>query len=411
MALSYNNPSGGENSTIDGKQGKQIVTNYYLKKALIDAAKEQVFSKLSDPIVLPKNSGKAIERYAYIPLLDDRNLNDQGIDATGAVIEEGSGNLWGSSRDIGLITDKLPVLKEDGGRVNRVGFERVVRKSSLTQVGFFFEWTQSAADFDSDDQFYSHIYSEALKGAQEINEAMLQMDLLNSAGVIVYPGTATSDDEVTGEGDNATVVDYDSLARVDEILTLNRCPKQTTIVTGSTNSDTRTIPACRIAYCGPNVKRLLERLKDPFGNAAFVPVHKYAAATKPLPNEVGSINNFRFIEVADMLYWGKGSGGLDDGGSRITGAPVTNNLGYREVDGKYEIHPILIIGEDAFNCITFKASSASKNFNIITKMPGPDTASPSDPYGEIGFTSIKWYYGFLCNRPERIAILKTVAPI
>jgi len=47
-------------------------------------------------------------------------------------------------------------------------------------------------------------------------------------------------------------------------------------------------------------------------------------------------------------------------------------------------------------------------FNINTKMPGPAAADKSDPYGETGFSSIKWYYGFLAMRPERIALIKMV---
>lgn len=48
-------------------------------------------------------------------------------------------------------------------------------------------------------------------------------------------------------------------------------------------------------------------------------------------------------------------------------------------------------------------------FKIITKMPGEKTADRNDPYGEMGFSSIKWYYGTMILRPERIGVIKTVA--
>lgn len=35
---------------------------------------------------MPKNMGKKIKRYVYVPLLDDANINDQGIDAAGVTI-------------------------------------------------------------------------------------------------------------------------------------------------------------------------------------------------------------------------------------------------------------------------------------------------------------------------------------
>ena len=64
----------------------QLLNEYFQKQALIEAQKEQYFTQLADVTSMPKNMGKKIKRYHYIPLLDAANLNDQGIDAAGAVI-------------------------------------------------------------------------------------------------------------------------------------------------------------------------------------------------------------------------------------------------------------------------------------------------------------------------------------
>jgi len=48
-------------------------------------------------------------------------------------------------------------------------------------------------------------------------------------------------------------------------------------------------------------------------------------------------------------------------------------------------------------------------FKITHKAPGDDTADRNDPYGETGFMSIKWFYGFMALRSERLAVIKTVA--
>src|SRR5690606_26517511 len=82
MAQSYNAPPGSA-STI----GPQINLEYYQKQALIEARREQYFSQLADVTSMPKNMGKKIKRYHYLPLLDDANLNDQGIDAAGVAID------------------------------------------------------------------------------------------------------------------------------------------------------------------------------------------------------------------------------------------------------------------------------------------------------------------------------------
>ena len=349
---------------------------------------------------MPTNMGKKIVRYHYMPLLDDRNVNDQGIDAAGATIDPGSGNLYGSSHDVARIDPALPVLTEQGGRVNRVGFTRIVKEGSLQRMGFFYELTDESINFDSDPKMKAHIFTEMMRGAVRIKEDVLQRDLLNSAGVIVYPGAATQNSEVTGEGATPTVVDYDSLIRLDELLTANKCPYGKKYLTGSSNTDTRTIPQARVLFCGPKVARLLRTMLDFNNTPAFIPVEKYASQTTPMNGEIGAIYNFRVIQVQNMLYWSE------------LGAPEgTNDKGYHVVNGKYVIHPLLCVGEDSFNTINFLASGGNKTFDVIEKMPGHDIADLMNPYGTVGFVSIKWYYGFLCNRPEYIGLIKTVAPV
>lgn len=81
-------------------------------------------------------------------------------------------------------------------------------------------------DFDSDDELDSHLITEAVKGANEMTEDQLQIDLLNGAGVVRYPGAATSDSNLTGEG-TATVVTYDMLVKLGITLNDNLAPLQT----------------------------------------------------------------------------------------------------------------------------------------------------------------------------------------
>lgn len=394
--LNYNSPNDNA-STIDvGGKSSQMNTFVYLKKALIEARREQYFIPLATSIDMPKHMGKTVKCYAYIPLLDDRNKNDQGIDANGAVIADG--NLYGSSKDIGTITAKLPMLTENGGRVNRVGFTRIIREGSIYELGFFYEFTEDALNFDSDADLSTHLARELLNGATEIVEDILQKDLIAAAGVVVYPGAATDLDEVTAEGATPDIINYKSLMRADQILTDNRCPKHTKIITGSRLQDTRTLPSCRIAYVGSEVVPLLKSMEDTFNNKAFIEVQKYADAGTVLNGEIGSIDNIRFVQVPEMLHMaGKG-------------AAVGANPGFAEEGGKYNVYPIVIVGEDSFSTIGFQTDGAKLNFNVITKKPGNERADRNDPYGKTGFSSIRFFYGFLCKRPERILVLWTVAP-
>lgn len=410
MPHQYNSPNTTP-STVEGAGSEQMNVFYWYKKAIVESRKEQYFMPLADTVSMPKHFGKEIRFYVYVPLLDDTNLSTQGIDAQGAVLtgasgaNPGYGNLYGSSKDIGKITDKLPTLTENGGRVNRVGFTRLMRTGTIAKFGMFTEFTRESLDFDSDSELFGHMTREMLNGAVQLTEAVLQADLLAAAGVVHFAGAAQNNGQVTGEGSTPSVVEYEDLMRLSIILDNNRTPKQTKVITGSRMIDTRTVQGGRIMYVGSELIPLLRRMEDLFQQPAFIPVHQYAAAGTVLNGEIGTIDAFKIIVVPEMLNW-------TGGGAVATGA----NLGYRTgtphggSGTRYNIYPMLVVGDQSFTTIGFQTDGKTVKFDTTTKMPGKETADRNDPYGETGFSSIKWYYGILILRPERIALIKTVAP-
>lgn len=429
MVAIYNDPANGSPSSI----GPQVRTDYFDRRALMEAQREQYFSQLADVTAMPKNSGKKIKRFHYLPLLDDLNVNSQGIDAAGvtlvpgqfsAINAEGSiissghasrtaalavvgavnavadgGNLYGSSKDVGSISGKLPLLSETGGRANRVGYSRITIEAELEKMGMFDEYTKESMEFDSDAERMMHLRRERIMGANELTEDMLQIDLLNGAGVIRFAGIASQNSEITGEGANISVVDYEDLMRLSIDLDNNRTPKHTKIITGTRMIDTATIDAGRVLYIGTELLPTVKKMQDSFGNQAFIPVQKYAASGMTLRGEVGSIDQFRIVVVPEMMHW-EGLGGA-----------VTTNEGYRETNGNYDIFPMLCVGDGSFTTVGFQTNGKTVKFSIINKEPGMESADRNDPYGEIGFTSIKWYYACMILRSERLAVLKTVAEL
>lgn len=466
MSRQFNDPLGGTPSNI----GTQLRNEYFQKQALIEARKEQYFSQLADVTSMPKNMGKKIVRYHYIPLLDAENINDQGIDAAGVTIDpskyevrlqrlvetfaveanataaaaavnavqastavksgssspwtvtftktvlvpttealanavvaavpgsvsiRGSGNIYGSSKDIGTISGKLPTLTENGGRVNRVGFKRKTLEGTFEKFGFFDEYTQESVDFDSDDMLMQHVNREMINGASEITEDALQIDLINAAGVIKFAGNATSNATVGADD----VVTYGDLMRLSIDLDNNRTPKHTKIITGTRMIDTRTIPGARVMYIGSELIPTLKAMKDLHNNPAFISVEKYAAGTEVLNGEIGAIDNFRFVVVPEMLKWAG------------AGADATANTTHYKTNNRFDVFPMLVVGSESFTTIGFQTDGKSVKFKITHKKPGEETADRNDPYGETGFMSIKWYYGFMALRSERIGLIKTAAAL
>jgi N4-gp56 family major capsid protein len=473
MTMNYNNPTGGSPSTM----GSQINTDFYKKAALKEIAKEQYFGQMADVTSMPKHFGKKIKLYHYLPMLDDANINDQGIDASGVTttrqvtielqpagatvatngltsywaVGEGAsdgaaltaaqakaveiftvlglfttdyattvaavealtpawvvtentavpvgGNLYGSSKDIGTIQGKLPLLTENGGRVNRVGFSRREIEGTIEKLGFFDEYTKESLDFDTDMELEMHVNREMLNGANEVTEDMLQIDLLNSAGVLRYGGDATSAVTITGEG-TISEVSYDDLVKLAISLDNNRTPKQTTIITGSRMTDTKVIPAARYMYIGSELLPTMERMTDYHNERAWIAIEKYGQAGNIARGEEGAAGKFRFIVVPEMMKWAG------------AGATVSSNEGYQATDGAYDVFPMLAIGEKSFTTIGFQTDGKSVKFSIKHAKPESDISyGAHDPFGEKGFMSIKWYYGFMPLRPERIALIKTVGRI
>lgn len=382
----FNDPTGGTPSTV----GPQLIDIFYQKKALIEAAKLQFFGQLADVTSMPKNMGKKIKRYHYMPLLDDRNDNDQGLDAAGAA--SANGNLYGSSKDIGNIPGKMPVLSESGGRVNRVGFKRIELVGTFEKFGFFDEYTQESVDFDTDAELTQHINREMVMGANEMTEDALQIDLLNAAGVIKYAGSATSN----GTINSTSLVSYSDLMHLSIDLDNNRTPKGTKVIAGSRMVDTKTINAARIAYIGSELLPTFKAMVDLHDNPAFISVEKYADAGNTVIGEVGAVDQVRLVVVPEMMKWAGAGAGIGD---------VTNCY---ETGGDFDVFPILIVGDESFTTIGFQTDGKSVKFKITHKAPGEATADRLDPYGETGFMSIKWYYGFMCLRAERIGLIKTV---
>ena len=437
----------------------QINPAYFYKKALIDIVAERYFGQLADVRAMPKHMGKTIKQHHYIPMLDDENVNDQGISAgagfafdalaaswfvfdqanpnelvpdgtvaansggfaTKALAEvvagydpltmavfQGYGNLYASSKDIGAIKSRMPALTEHGGRVNRVGFTRKTLSATLEKYGFFDEYTQESLDFDTDSDLMMHITREALRGANEMVEDLLQKDLLEAAGVVVYCGDATS--RITLEGTAAGGVDeldYDTLMKLSITLDDNRCPKATTLINGSRQIDTKTVGAARYIYCGSEMIPTLEKMVDFFSNKAFIPVEQYAHAGNLATGEYGAIGHFRFIIVPEMGHYpAAGAVGVETDGYRTTSV----NLAGGAVES-FDVFPLLCVGSGSFTTVGFQTNGKTVKFKITHKKPGRDTADRNDPYGETGFYSIKWYYGFMALRPEWIARIESVGQV
>lgn len=404
--------------------GVQFNDKHYSRIAVMESAKKKVFSQMGDRLTQPKHFGDKIVKYHEIPILDRRNINDQGIDAAGvtmnktewygwdagnvrstfatealakaaltagtvARIQSGEGNLYGSSKDFSVQIGAFPSLTEEGGMVNRVGMKRETLEANVEEFGFYMSFSKRSLEMDTEVGLLSR-YSKSIGVAQgEIREAQIRNGLI-TAGMVntTYAGTATNNATV----DDTSIVNFQDLRQLDLALKDARVPKSTKIITGSTKIDTKTVGKARYMYFGSELLATLEDMTHG-GRDLWVPVEMYADAGTIAEGEVGKIGQWRFIEVDEDMPYFYGEG-----------APTTNtNEVHRDGAGKVTVFPMLFVGDESFATVGFAGDSSK----VTTIMPKAD--AHNDVYGKKGAVSVSWYFGLMVLRQERLRVLKTAA--
>lgn len=416
---SYGN---GTNST----SGANNVVFYYDRAGIKAATEENIFSQTANSRTMKKGMGKEYRVSMWLHILDDRNNTDQGIDTAGdpttgvevfivdsfaftvsadadakvLEINEGkgfaraagdgvnpvdsvkvtvaaaanNGNMYASSRDIGDVSAKMPLLAEGEGRVNRVGVSKITFTTNLVRYGNFLEYTDEDTMF-SEDSVQIHYREELGYAAGQVYDDLVQMDMLNLAGVTLYAG---SGNVALGDLAVGDVVTYDDLRLATKTLTKNHAKKHTTLVSGSVKVDTLTVNPSYFAYCGVDTRYVLEGVTNGTDNA-WVPARKYAAAGNLAKGEVGAIHETRFVESTRMLMY-----------AAATTAAVV------------DAYPILYVGKDSFSTIGLQGEG---KINFKSRAPGPITEF--DPYGVKGMFSYNFFYGAIATRPENIVKIVT----
>jgi len=106
----------------------------------------------------------------------------------------------------------------------------------------------------------------------------------------------------------------------------------------------------------------------------FTPVAQYGSRKVLCPQEVGSVENVRFI-LSPVLTPFPDAGGLANG-------VVVSTTGTNA-----DVYPLVVISKDAYGLVPLKGENAIKPTVI-----NPDQASKSDPLGQRGYVGWKSYF-------------------
>lgn len=439
------NEGGYASAATNSSMGQQINDKYWSRAAVIEAKRMKTFSQMGEKVTQPKHYGDTIVKYHEIPILDDRNVNDQGIDANGVTVvagvwylynadgtryttnadadgatgystqalalaedpvtnlltlRNGDGNMFGSSKDMLVQNGSFPLLTEEGGVVNKVGMKRLVIEAKVTEFGFFMGFTKRSLDMDTETGLLARYSREVGVAQGDVREAQIRNSLISqSEQNRVFAGDATTMATV----DSLDILAFSDLRLMDKALKDARCPKSTKLIDGSTKVGTTTVGKARYVYVG---QEALPTLEDMQHNSKDVwsPVEDYASAGSIAMDEIGRIGAFRFIEVEDMPnYAGQGA-------STVGGGDHTNLANAYTSTGTtgalhYDVFPVLFVGSGSFATVGFEGDVA----RVTTVMPKADAYN--DPYGKRGSVAIAWYYGIMFLQPTWIRQISTTYQI
>lgn len=410
------------NGTSTAAQGPNTVIHFYDRAGIKAANRVNVYGQFADRKSMPKKMGKTFKISKFLHMYD-RALNDAEFAAKGFL----------SHRDIDAVNAALTAasLAEGAGAVNKRTLQKVTMETSMARYGEMIDYTDEV-ELYSEDAIQVKYREELGELANSRMEDLMQLDML-ATSTVIYGGTATDVNEL----DEDSSVSYDLIRKAVRKLVRNRASKNTSMITGSTKIDTRTVDKAYYAIIGANVKGDLETLTRGAGaekEYVYIPSHKYGAAGSLAEGEVGAMHEVRFIESESaVVYTGQGAAVDADGAddtyagtlSTTTYADEAAVIAARGATGQvwdrndnsykdsgattaalkyFDAFPILFPTQGAFATVGLKGMGKIK-FNSKS----PEVVENSNPYGTNGFFSYNFFYAGIILEEEKLLKIMVTA--
>lgn len=383
----------GTNSTA----GANTIIHYYDRAGIKAANRMNIYGQFVSRKDMPTKMGKTFKISKFLHMYD-RALNDADFAAKGFLTSR-------SADEVSLALTNAS-LSEGAGAVNKRSLQKVTVETTLARYGEMIDYTDEV-DLFSEDYIQVKYREELGELANSRMEDLIQLDMLGTptkmySGAGVSLGTVGDSIATDGSEDAEWKVSYDLIRKAVRKLTRNRAKKNTSIVTGSTKIDTKTIAKSYYAIIGPEVKTDLENLtRGTSYEKQFVyePIEKYGDAAKLAEGEVGAMYQVRFIESEGaVVYAGKGAT-VPTG--YVGSLSYTGTIG---TDAKFDVYPILFPTEGSFATVGLKGQGKIK-FNS----KDPAEVENVNPYGTTGFFSYNFFYAGIILEPEKLLAVYVAA--
>lgn len=233
----------------------------------------------------------------------------------------------------------------------------------LKQYSCLYAYTDVVADLYEDD------VAAAMK--QQVGERMALVREMET-----YSKLRASTNRFYG-GAGTTVATVDGpltaklLRKATRSLLANHAKKPTSILAPSPNIGTKPIEASYLVFCHTDLDA---DLRDTTAFPNYTPVAAYGSRKPIHENEMGSLEQLRFIGSQELVPYQGG------------GAAVGTTKLLATVGGKIDVYPVLLVSQESYGSVALRGA---KSFDISVIPVG--NKDSGDPLGQRGYVGAKFY--------------------
>lgn len=228
----------------------------------------------------------------------------------------------------------------------------------LVEYGCLYGFTNKTFDLYEDD-IPAAIKEQLGERVTFVNE-MILWGVLRSCTNQYFGGTGVSRSTVNGP------ITIGLLRRIATNLLANHGKPVTSVLSASGNYGTDAVAAGFLVYCSTDMEPDISDLPK------YTPAEKYASG-KPMPNEIGKCERFRFITSPDLPS-------IQDAGAAVGATGLQSTSG-----ANIDVYPFIVVAKDAYSQIAVRG----KNSLDPTYLP-PGQKDKSDQLGQRGYYGTLW---------------------
>lgn len=249
----------------------------------------------------------------------------------------------------------IPLVEGVTPTAQKYGYEDVT--AQIKEYGGYFELTQFVMDFSEDPVMQNMMKSAGEQGAYTV-EAVTYGVLKAGTNVFYANGAARASVN--------TPLTLTKQKAVTRALAAQKAMMKTSVLDGSPDFKTSPIEAAYVAVGHTDLDADIRALPN------FIPTAQYGQRKLIAPQEIGSVENVRYVLSPDLGPFPDAGGAFGGSGQNMVTTSGTNA----------DVYPILYIAEDAFGIVPLKGEEA-----ISPKVVQPKPVQ-GDPLGQRG--SVGW---------------------